>query len=403
MNAKDRTTLIESCPPERADLLVSIREHVRRALQAVIDEELVAALGAARHERIEGRRGYRNGSQVRSIVTQSGPATLEVPRARIQDETGRVREWRSELVPRYQRRTAAVDAALLGCYLAGSNQRRIRKALWPLLGEANLSKSAISRIVGRLEKHFEAWRQRDLKEEGVVYLYLDGLRLPVRVARRVVSVPVLAALGVREDGSKVLLALQVAGSESAAGWKTIVTDLSARGLAAPLLVILDGAKGLERAVSECWPGSAQQRCTRHKLENLLGYAPEHCQAELKRDYRGIVDADSQATAKTRYQAFLKKWTALVPEVAHSLEEAGERLLTFFRFPRCQWKSLRTTNQLERLNGEFRRRTKTQGSFRNETSALVLLWGLIAFGQVRLRKIDGFEAMGRAIRSLQSAA
>ncbi len=376
------------------DVRQLIRHRIRQAIELILEEELESALGARRHERTTERSGYRNGKQERLVVTEHGATELTIPRARLIGEDGSSEEWRSELLPRYQRRTAQVDEALLGAYLAGANTRRIRRALHPLLGETSLSKSAISRVVSRLKTYFDQWRERDLSQEHYELLILDGFHLPVRLAKRVVKVPVLAVLGVREDGQKVLVALQIAASESTASWKSIVDDLIRRSLAAPTLVVLDGNKGLCRAVREAWPDVLIQRCTNHKLENLLAKAPKHCHGELKRDYRAITHPASAEAARRAYDSFLRKWSKLVPAVAKSLEEAGEELLTFTRFPKSQWKSLRTTNMLERINGEFRRRTKTQGSFRNEESALILLYGLIAFGQIRLRRIDGWKQMAQ---------
>lgn len=370
-------------------LMASVRQRIRAALQAAIDEELEIALGTKSYERSESRRGHRNGSHERSLVTEHGPAQLSMPRARLFGDDGTSTEWKSQLVARYQRRTAKVNAAILGAYFAGANSRRIRRALEPLLGDKLLSKSAISRVVTRLKEGFETWRTRDLTQEPYVYLYLDAIYLSVRMVRRVVKVPVQAVLGVREDGQKVLLALEIASTESTASWTSIVQGLKKRGLQAPQLVILDGNPGLCRAVREAWPGVKVQRCAKHKLTNLLSKAPKHCHAELKRDYLTITHAENAEAARSAYQAFMHKWTKLSVEVVRSLEEAGDELLTFTRFPQSQWKSLRTTNAIERVNLEFRRRTKTQGSFSNETSALILLYGLIAMGQIQLRKIDGY--------------
>jgi transposase-like protein len=378
-------------------VVATVRDRVRGAIQKVIDEELEEALGVEPYGRSEGRRGYRNGSLDRSVTSEYGRVELRVPRARVEQDDGTSREWHSHIVPRYERRTPAVNAAVLGSYLAGSNTRRIRRALEPLLGGSALSKSAISRIVVRLKEDFEAWRTRDLSRERYAYVYLDAMFLPVRLVHRVVKVPVQAVLGVREDGHKVLLALEIAASESTAAWTTIVQGMAKRGLAAPKLVILDGNAGLCRAVRETWPGVDVQRCTQHKWRNLLAKAPKHCHAELKRDYQAITHAEDAAAARGAYQAFLVKWRKLAAEVARSLEEAGEELLTFTRYPRSQWKSLRTTNPIERLNGEFRRRTKTQGSFANEQAALVLLYSLVAMGQIQMRKIDGHQAMKEVLK------
>lgn len=385
-------------PSGRQRCVATLRERIRDTIQKVIDEELEAALGVEPYGRSEARCGYRNGSQERSVTSEYGPVELRVPRARVQQDDGTTTEWHSHVVPRYERRTEAVNAAVLGAYLGGTNSRRIRRALEPLLGSAALSKSAISRIVGRLKTNFAAWRTRDLRRERYVYVYLDAMFLPVRLVRRVVKVPVQAVLGVRENGQKAVVALEIAASESTASWKAIVQDLAKRGLSAPKLVILDGNPGLCRAVRETWPGVDVQRCTRHKLENLLAKAPKHCHAELKRDYQAITHADDAAAARSAYQAFLAKWRKVAAEVARSLEEGGDELLTFTRYPRRQWKSLRTTNQIERLNGEFRRRTKTQGSFANESAALVLLYGLVAMGQIQLRKIDGHQTLEEVLNT-----
>jgi transposase-like protein len=383
---------IVQLPSEQGRLAATVRDRVRAAIQRVIDEELEDALGVEPYGRSEERRGYRNGSLDRLVTSEYGPVQLRVPRARLEQEDGTTGEWHSHVVPRYERRTKAVNTAVLGAYLGGTNTRRIRRALEPLLGGAALSKSAISRIVVRLKEDFEAWRTRDLSRERYVYLYLDAMMLPVRLVKRVVKVPVQAVVGVREDGQKVLLVLEIAASESTASWMAIVEGLARRGLAAPKLVILDGNPGLSRAVKETWPGVDVQRCTNHKWENLKAKAPKHCHAELKRDYHAIIYAEDAAAARDAHEAFLAKWRKLAAEVARSLEEAGDELLTFTRYPRSQWKSLRTTNQIERLNGEFRRRTKTQGSFGTEAAALVLLYGLVALGQIQMRKIDGHQTM-----------
>jgi len=396
------TTWIAAVPVNRDDFHTGLRERLRETIEAVLEEELEAALGAEAYARCAARRGYRNGSQVRPVVTEHGPTELRIPRARVFREGGS-EEWHSAMVPRYQRRTRQVDEAILSTYLAGANSRRIRKALQPLLGTQALSRHAVCRIVARLKKSFEIWRQRDLSHESYGVLYLDAMRLPVRMARRVVKVPVQAVLGVRQDGQKVLLSLEIAASESTASWRMVVQSLKDRGLVEPVTVVLDGNAGLCRAVRDTWPGALQQRCTKHKLENLLAKAPKHCHSELTRDYRAITHAESAPQAQQAYGAFVRKWRTLLPEVVRSLEEAGSDLLTYIRFPYSMWKSLRTTNQIERLNEEFRRRTKTQGSFTNEASALVLLYGLFAMGMIQLRRIDGWEEMPLALEALKSAA
>jgi len=312
-------------------------------------------------------------------------------------------ELNGMLLPRYQRRTKRVEETILSCYLGGINTRKLRRSLEALLGGENLSKSSVSRVVSRLKDRFKAWRSRDLSDEHYVYLYLDATNLPVRVGKRVVKLPVHAVLGIRKDGQKVLVALEVAGREAAGSWTSLVSGLADRGLCSPQLVILDGLPGLVSAVQRVWNGIAVQRCTKHKLSNLMEKAPKHIQSEVKRDYDAIVYAKDKAAAQRAYKAFMKKWGKEAESVANSLEEAGEHLLTFYDFPKSQWKSLRTTNSIERLNEEFKRRTKTQGSFRNESSALVLLYGLLAIGHVRLRKIDGYRDLAEVTVHAQAIA
>lgn len=373
----------------RQDLETQLRQQVREAIETVLEGELTAALGSARHERTERRQGYRHGALERTITTSDGPRVLQVPRGRVRQADGTTKEFHSQLLPRYGRRTRDVDAAILGSYLAGVNSRRIRTALKPLLGERHLSKSAVSRIVARLKALFTTWQARDLQDERYAVLYLDGFHLKVRMARRVVAVPVLAALGVAENGQKRLAALQLAATEAQTSWGGLLTDLQRRGLPAPLLVVTDGHAGLKKAL-QAWSTVRVQRCTTHKERNLDDACPVHARAEMKRDYHRIIHADDGLAARAAYDAFVKKWTTLCPAVTRSIEETGLDLLTFYDFPKAMWKSLRTTNTLENLNREFRRRTKTQASFGTEAAAITLLYGLVAFGQIVLRRIDGHE-------------
>jgi putative transposase len=186
--------------------------------------------------------------------------------------------------------------------------------------------------------------------------------------------------------------LQLAATEAMASWSGLLSDLQRRGLPAPLLVVTDGHAGLKKALEE-WSTVRVQRCTAHKYRNLEGACPVHARAEMKRDYHRIIHADDGLAARAAYDTVVKKWTTLCQAVARSIEEAGLDLLTFYDFPKAIWKSLRTTNALENLNREFRRRTKTQASFGTEAAAITLLYGLVAFGQIVLRRIDGHAQLG----------
>jgi len=386
-----RTTTAAALPFTMDVLSQFARDRVRAVLCEVVQEEMTAFLGAGSYARTEARRGYRNGSKSRTLTTSWGPTELTVPRAVIFDGERRW-EWQSRIVPRYVRRTREVDAALLGLYFGGVNTRRVKQAIRPLLKNAPLSKSSVSRVIVSLQAYFEGWSQRDLSGEDIRYLYLDATFMPVKCGGTAERLPIMVAIGVRATGEKVLLSLAVMGVESAAAWGGFVANMVNRGLKRPELVIIDGNQGLERSLLELWPKLSIQRCTVHKLWNLLGHAPKSLQAEVKADYDAIINADDIERAKANYAAFMRKWSRKAESVARSLDEAGMDLLTFMRFPKEQWRSLKTTNIVERLNHEFRRRTKTQGLFPTQSSVLVLLFGLVASGMVRMRRIGGYETM-----------
>ena len=211
---KPTTITSESVSEYREFIELRLRKRVLEAIEVVIDEELDQALGCRAYERSEERRGYRNGTETRRVTTAVGTRELRVPRARVRDEeTGETKEFRSDFLPRYQRRTREVDEAILATYLSGANSRRIRKALKPLLGDEHLSKSAVSRVVSRLKERFEEWQSRELSDDNYAIVFLDGFHLKVRMAKRVVSVPVLAALGVAPDGKKQQLSLRPGNKE----------------------------------------------------------------------------------------------------------------------------------------------------------------------------------------------
>ena len=377
----------------REGLEAAIRERVREIIEMVLEEEVESTLGASRHQRVAERSGYRHGRKSRRLTLRTGTVRVGVPRARLVDAAGSEREWQSQLVPRYRRSSPEVEQSVLGVYLSGSNTRRIRRALEPLLAGAALSKSTVSRLVLRLEESYRHWQRRDLAEEKIVYLYLDAIYPKVRSAGKVVSLPVLVALGVRENGEKELLSLLTAGAESADGWQMLLEDLVARHMGRPGLVISDGNTGLAAALDRLWPRLPHQRCTVHKLRNLMAKAPKHAHEAVREDYHRMIYAASLDVAQGARQAFLGKWKKLCPGVAASLEEAGENLLTFYRFPESQWRSLRTTNAIERMQLEFRRRVKTQAALPNEGAVLRVFFGLWISGQMKLHRINGYCDIG----------
>src|SRR5438128_321641 len=385
---------------EPVSLSELIHREIRVAIETAVHEELRAALGTTPYERSQLRRGYRNGTKTRTLTGPTGPAALTLPRATL---FAGAKEWTSRIVPRYHRRMPEVNEAVVATYLAGGNTRRIRGALQTLLKAVPLSKSAVSRGVATLQYGLVAWRTRSLADLDIIYVYLDGFALRVRSAGRVVSVPVLGVVGVLPDGHKHLLALELCGGQSFAAWKGCLDDLVARGLRPPVLAIIDGNAGLRRAVGLAWPRTAIQRCCVHKLRNLARKAPKHALAEIRDDFHRIVYATSADAARGAYTAFERTWAKRCPGVVASLREGGDELLTFFTFPKAQWKTLRTTNSIERLHEEFRRRVKTQGSLPTEDAALVLLFSLVASGQIKLRRIDGWRKIATVLSQHTVAA
>lgn len=369
-----------------------MRERIRETIERLVEEELETALGARSSERVDSRQGYRHGVRPRTLTTSLGATTIGMPRARVTGDDGQRTEWRSRAVPRYQRRTERVDEAILGVYLSGTNTRRLRGALSPLLRGGPLSKDAVSRLVGRLREDFEAWSKRDLAEERVRYLFLDGWYPKVRIGKKRVRVPVLVVLGACEDGRRILVDLRLAGEESEASWRESLESLVDRNVGTPVLAVVDGNPGLMKALGAVWPKVAVQRCTNHKLLNLLSKAPAHLREELAEDYRRMIYAETREAILQARKSFGRKWKLRCKAVHRSFEEAGDDLFTFVDFPHSQWKALRTTNALERINEEFRRRTKTQASLPSEEAVLLLLFGLLRTGQIKLRRIVGWQDM-----------
>jgi putative transposase len=243
-----------------------MRERIRGTIEIIVEQELEEALGAASSARVGAQRaGYRHGHRARTLSTSLGASTIAMPRARIEGADGGRYEWRSQIIPRYQRRTERVDEAILGVYLSGTNTRRLRGALAPLLRGAPLSKDAVSRLVGRLREDFAAWAKRELGDLKIRYLFLDGWYPRVRIGRKRVRVPVLVTLGVCADGRRVILDLRLAGAESERAWLEAVHSLVARNLGAPLLAVIDGNPGLAAALTTQWPALAIQRCTNHSV------------------------------------------------------------------------------------------------------------------------------------------
>jgi putative transposase len=380
---------IESAVRDRARQF--IEELIRGELDAVLARPRYGRGQAAGNEGKAGVAGHRHGSRTRSLVGTFGPTEIEVPRARLDTADGKTTEWRSSALRAYQRRTLAADALIASTYLAGTNTRRVRRALAALFGGA-VGKDTVSRTWRKVKSDWDAWNTRSLADEPIVRLILDGTVVRVRLDRKATSISLLVVIGVREDGQKVLLAIKSMGGESAEAWRSVLDDLITRGLRRPEFLIVDGAAGLEKAIAAVWDDVPVQRCTVHKHRNLLAHAPERLHEEITADYNGMIYAAMRDEIETRRKAFIRKWRLKHRAVADSLEEAGDRLFTFARLPPNQWRSVRTTNAIERLHEEFKRRIKTQTVLPSADTAAMLFWALLASGQINMRKVDGWQTL-----------
>ena len=380
----------------------AVRGQVRALIERLLEEELEAALGRGRYARDLAAKGHRNGHRERRLDTTFGPLVLAVPRARLADHDTGEREWRSELLPAYRRLSRRAELLIAEVYLAGVNTRRVRRALQALFA-GRIGKDAVSRAWRRTRAAWETWQQRDLADDDIVRLILDGTVVKVRLDRKATAISLLIALGVRRDGQKVVLAIKNLGGETEAAWRAVLDDLLARRLAKPDLVIVDGGKGLEAALASLWDDVPVQRCSVHKERNLLAHAPQHLHDEIKADFNDLMYAPTAGEVLARRKAFLAKWKLRCRPVATSLEEAGERLFTFVRYPPEQWRSARTTNAIERLHEEFKRRIKTQCLLPCAETAAMLFWALLASGQITMRRVDGWATLDRSPVDLDLAA
>ena len=402
-------------PPETAIALLDdwfdpseagLRDRVREFIQAMIEAELEGALCRRRYGRRpipqdedtngpSGMSGHRHGHRSRSLVGTFGRVEIAVPRARLDTAEGKTTEWKSTALRAYQRRTKRADSLIASAYLAGTNSRRVRRALAAVFGGA-ISKDTVSRVWRKVKADWDTWNVRSLAEEPIIRLILDGTVVRARVDRKATSIVLLVVLGIREDGQKVLLAIRNMGGETSAAWRAVLDDLVRRGLRKPEFLIVDGGSGLEQALASLWGDVPTQRCTVHKHRNLLAHAPQRLHEEISADYNDMIYATSAAEVEQRRRAFIRKWRLKCKAVADSLEEAGDRLFTFTRLPPSQWKSARTTNAIECLHEEFKRRIKTQTVLPSAETAAMLFWALLAAGQIAMRKVDGWQTLSQKL-------
>lgn len=345
-----------------------LRGLVERTVQAILEAELTAHLGAAKHERTEGRTGYRNGTKPRTLVTRVGTLRLAVP----QDRDG---TFSTELFARYPRSEQALATTPMEMSVQGVSTRKVAAITEGLCG-TGFSKSQVSSPSSRLDAELAQWRERSLAEPAYPYLTVDARYEHVRVGGAVVSQGVLAVAGVRDDGKREILAVDVAATESEASYEALFRSLKDRGLHGVELVTSDEHRGLVAASGRYFQGASWQRCQVHAARNLLAAAPQAKRRELADDLRGIFAASSRTQAIASAEAAADRWRPMRPKVATRLEEELEPALTCLAFPAEHRARIRTTNGLERLNQELKRRTRVVRIFPNRASLLRLATALV---------------------------
>ena len=344
---------------ERPDWL---RDLVEEVVQQVLEGEMDEALGAQKGERTPGRRGYRSGYYPRTLVTRVGKLTLRVP----QDRNG---YFRTDVFERYQRSEKALVVALSEMYIQGVSTRKVKEVTEQLCGH-EFSSSTISRMTERLDSDLEKFARRRLEDE-YPYLILDARYEKVREDGVVASRAVQVAIGINWEGRRSVLAVELAERESASSWKDFLLRLKERGLRGVVTVISDDHAGLRRSIPEVVPEAAWQRCYVHFLRNAVDHMPRKKDDDCLTELRWIYERRNVQEARQDLAAWLTKWEGRYPKLCEWVEHNIEETLTFYRLPQAHHKHLKSTNMLERLNEELKRRTLVVRIFPNAASCLRL--------------------------------
>jgi putative transposase len=347
----------------QVDLQALFRGAIRLTLETVLEEEIRDLVGGGRWQRLVGRKDRRNGSYLRSLVTSMGLMEVTVPRSR---NSGGA----ASALGRYKRRSSELDEAITAAYVQGVSTRKMGKVTRALMDEG-VSRSTVSRVTNVLEEKVEALRRAPLNEP-YPYLYLDATFLDARWARAVENVSALVAYGVGEDGRRHLLGITIGASESEDSWADLLRQLLERGLHGVQLVIADGHLGLAAAARKALPEARLQRCTVHLTRNVLAKTPWRLRGRLGRQTSAIFDAPDLKDARRRLEALLAGLGRQVPEAMECLKDGFAAATVFFSFPKAHWKRIRSTNGLERLHGEVKRRIRSVGAFPDRASALRLI-------------------------------
>jgi putative transposase len=345
----------------------NVQETVGQYLSTLMDVELTEFLGRARYERSNTDPNHRNGSYPREFTLKGiGKVGVKVPR-------DRKSEFKTEVLPRSKQYEDAIREDLSVMFLAGVSTRTLSLISERLIGR-KISSSEVSKASSQLTEAVEAWRERDLSKEPIKYLFVDGTLFSMRVEGSVEKVPVLLVIGVTADGRRTVLGLQAGDKESASSWRELFKDLKRRGLdgSGVTLGIMDGLPGLERVFVEEFPKAKVQRCQVHVARNVLAKVPRKLKKAIADETRSIFYASTKKKALEFFSQFKSKWEKEIPSAVKCLKNSLEACLTYLQFPEEEWICLRTTNVIERLNKEFKRRTKPMEIVAGERSCYTLL-------------------------------
>ncbi|MBO0838365.1 MAG: IS256 family transposase [Actinobacteria bacterium] len=349
------------------------RLGARLVMQRAVDEEVAAFLGRARYQRTAEARGSRNGVRPRRLQTGEGELEIQMPQVRNAGVA-----FVSEVIPdvRAVIRTRPLESLIIGAYIRGLSDRDI-EGLLQEAGLGHVSKSGVSRICQELRDRYRAFRAQSLAEVKLLVMFLDAIYMPTRPSGA--KEGVLVAWGYTEQGDRVLLDVSLGQREHHEDWLEMGRGLTRRGLGAPALAVIDGAPGLIKAVEELWPASDRQRCTVHRLRNVLAKLPKRqdLHERVRAAYwAALDDASSDQDAEARLRVLVGELEREYPSAAARLAEDLPALCVHLRYPLRLRKRLRSTNLLERSLGEVRRRTKVIGRFPGESSCLSLIWATL---------------------------
>jgi len=346
---------------------VDIRENVGEYLSKLMDMELSHFLGREWYEHGQGDVNHRNGSYGRNFTLKGiGEVQVEVPR-------DRKTEFKTQVIPRSKRYEDELRQDLSFMFLTGVSTRSLSMISTRLIGR-KISAGEVSNANKELIDAVEKWRTRDLSGEPIKYLFLDGVNFDMRIDGSIEKVPVLVAIGVTETGQKLVLGFQAGDKESAPTWREFFKDLKGRGLDGSNMVlgVMDGLPGLEKVFKEEFPKAKVQRCQVHVARNVLAKVPRKLKKAVADDMRSIFYASSKPKAMEFFDIFRERWQQDLPSAVKCLDKSIESCLTFFICPEEEWISLRTTNIIERLNKEFKRRTKSMEIVAGENACYTLL-------------------------------